>query len=150
MAYSEEKTMTLETLSIQLPAKLYTMLTERAAKREQTPARFVESLLTELILPPHPYVEVVESRSGPHPVVKGTRIGVNVIIGYIRAGYSPDDLVNDFFPHLTLAQIYDVLSYYEDHRAVIDAALETHTQEAWRQRLTERLGKAAAAQLFGN
>lgn len=142
--------MTVQTLSLQLPSRLYDMLTERAAKREQTPARFVETLLTELILPSHPYVEVVESRSGPRPVVKGTRIGVDVIIGYIRAGYSPDNLVNDFFPHLTLAQIYDALSYYEDHRAVIDAAMETHTPEAWQQRLTQRLGKAAAAQLFGN
>lgn len=142
--------MTSETLSIQLPAKLYTMLAERAAQRQQTPARFVESLLTDLILPPHPYVEVVESHSGPRPVVKGTRIGVDVIMNYIQAGYSPCDLVNDFFPHLTLAQIYDVLSYYEDHRAVIDAAMETHTPEAWRQWLTQRLGAAGAAQLFGN
>lgn len=142
--------MTLETLSIQLPAKLYTMLAERAARREQTPARFVESLLTELILPPHPYVEVVESRSGPRPVVKGTRVGVDVIMNYIQAGYSPRDLVNDFFPHLTLAQIYDVLSYYEDYRAVIDAAMETHTPEAWRQRLTQSLGETAVAQLFGD
>lgn len=142
--------MTPETLSIQLPARLYTLLTERAAQRAQTPARFVESVLTELMLPPHPYVEVVESRSGPRPVVKGTRIGVDVIVNYIHAGYSPRDLVNDFFPHLNLAQIYDVLSYYEDHRAGIDAVMEAQTPEVWRQRLTQRLGVPGAAQLFGN
>ena len=99
--------------------------------------------------PMHPYVEIVESRSWPRAVVKGTRIGVDVVIGYTRAGYTPTDLVSDFFPQLTLAQISDVLSYYEDHRAVIDAVMANHTPEIWRQRLIRELGEADAAQLLG-
>jgi uncharacterized protein (DUF433 family) len=139
----------METLAIELPPQLYDELSERAAKREQTPARFVEELLTELMLPPHPYVEVIESRSGPKAVVKGSRIGVDVVIGYIKAGYGPDDLVNEILPQLTLAQVYDVLSYYEDHRVTIDELLQTDLHQVWRDQLTQRLGEAATQQLLG-
>lgn len=139
----------MNTLAIQLSPALYHILAERAARCEQPPARYVEELLTALILPSHPYVEVIEGYSGPRAVVKGTRIGVDVIIGYIQAGQTPRQIAEEIFPHLTLAQIYDVLSYYEDHRATIDATLEEHTPALWRDRLEQRMGQAAVAQLLG-
>ncbi len=139
----------METLAIKLPTTLYHVLSERAAKRKQTPAHFVEELLAELMLPSHPYVEIIESRSGPRAIVKGTRTGVDIVIGYIKAGYTPDDLASELLPHLTLAQIYDVLSYYEDHQTTIDELLQTDIQQVWQHQLTERLGKAKAAQLLG-
>ena len=100
-------------------------------------------------MPAHPCVETVQSRSGPRAVIKGTRIGVDVIVGYNQAGYSPQEIARDVLPHLTLAQVYDALSYYKDHRAVIDQSLQTHTSEAWRERLRQRMGTAAAEQLLG-
>jgi uncharacterized protein (DUF433 family) len=40
--------------------------------------------LARHLLPQHPHVEVVESRSGPRAVVRGTRVGVDVVVGYGR------------------------------------------------------------------
>ena len=139
----------METVTIDLPKKLYEVLAERAARLDQTPAHFVQELLSEWVMPSHPYVEVVESRSGLRAVVKGTRVGVDVIVGYSRAGYTPVQIVSDTLPHLTLAQVYDALSYYEDHRDVIDEALQANTSQAWRKRLSERLGQSAATELMG-
>lgn len=139
----------MNTLAIQLSPALYHSLTERAARSQQPPARYVEELLTALILPPHPYVEIIQSHSEPRAVVKGTRIGVDVIIGYIQAGQTPRQLADEIFPQLTMAQIYDALSYYEDHRATIETALKDNTPSLWRDRLEQRMGKAAVTQLLG-
>jgi uncharacterized protein (DUF433 family) len=140
----------MDTVTIDLPKRLYDVLAERAALRDQTPSSLVQELLTEVVMPRHPYVETVQSRSGLRAVIKGTRVGVDVVVGYTQAGYTPQEIATNILPHLTLAQIYDALSYYEDHRTMIDEALQTNTSEAWRERLRQRLGGPAAAQLLGN
>jgi uncharacterized protein (DUF433 family) len=96
------------------------------------------------MIPTHPYIETTSSRSGPRAVVKNTRVGVDVIVGYIQAGYTPQEIATDILSHLTLAQIYDALSYYQDHRASIDEALQANTSEAWCERLRQRFGPAVA------
>jgi uncharacterized protein (DUF433 family) len=55
-----------------------------------------------------------------HTIVEGTRIGVHDVIGMLVNGSSPED-VQRSFSNLTKAQIYECLSYYEDHRTEIDA-----------------------------
>ena len=135
---------------IHLSETLYDMILERAAKRQQSPDDFVEEFLAEHLQPPHPYVEIIQSRSQPRAVIKGTRIGIDVIIGYTQAGYSPQEIATDILPDLTLAQIYDALSYYEDHRSIIDEVIRTNSAEVWRQKLQQRLGKQAAEKLLGS
>ena len=100
-------------------------------------------------MPHHPYVEVFSSRSGPRPVIKGTRVGVDVVVGYSQAGYTPHEIVETILPQLTLAQIYDALSYYEDHRAKVEQSLQTNTPDAWRNALQQRLGRESAGKLLG-
>ena len=139
----------METVSVSLPKSLYDLIVRRAATRHQAPARLVEEILAEELMPQHPYVEVIDSRSGPRPVIKGTRVGVDVIVGYTQAGYSPREIVESVLPHLTLAQVYDALSYYEDHRAEVDLSLQVNTPEAWREDLKQRLGVEAARQILG-
>jgi uncharacterized protein (DUF433 family) len=134
---------------IQLSRQIYDKVLEHAAKHNQTPDRFVEDLLTAQLLPAHPYVEVIQSRSQPRAVIKETRIGVDVIVGYFQAGYTPQQIADEILPHLTPAQVYDALSYYEDHRATIDEMLQTNTPETWQAHLNQRLGKQAAAKLLG-
>lgn len=46
----------------------------------------------------HTHVETIESRSGPRAVIKGTRIGVDVIVGYMLAGNSADEIASDILP----------------------------------------------------
>jgi uncharacterized protein (DUF433 family) len=54
------------------------------------------------------------------------------MIHYIlRQGLSPEELVKEF-PHLTLAQVYDALSYYSDHRDEIEREFRENTEERLR------------------
>ncbi len=139
----------METVSVPLPKSLYDQVVQRAATRNQAPARLVEEILSEELMPHHPYVEVLSSRSGPRPVIKGTRVGVDVVVGYSQAGYTPHEIVETILPQLTLAQIYDALSYYEDHRAEVEQSLQTNTPDVWRNALQQRLGSESAGKLLG-
>jgi uncharacterized protein (DUF433 family) len=57
---------------------------------------------------------------GGNARVDGTRIGVHDVIGIIINGASVDEVIRSF-PDLTRAHVYACLTYYEDHRAEIDA-----------------------------
>lgn len=136
-------------VTIELPSSLYRRLAERAVARQQTPERYVLDVLQAQLSPEHPYIELILSRSGPRPVIKGTRIGVDVIAGYTQAGYTPPEIAGEILPQLTLAQVYDALSYYEDHRDVMDEMINTHTATYWQNRLRQEMGEAAG-QLLGD
>ena len=149
------------TETIRVSKRVYQALAKEAAARHQSPDKFVEEWLARHLLPQHPHVEVVESRSGPRAVVKNTRVGVDVIVGYNRAGYTPEQIAchqngrskklmaGDLLPHLTLAQVYDALAYYHDHVDEIDAVLEANSTDAWQERLRGRMDSAAYARLTG-
>lgn len=62
-------------------------------------------------------------------VVTGTRIAVHDVIGLILNGAGVDDVVKSF-PALTRAQVYECLSYYEEHQAEIDCAVARQMAEA--------------------
>jgi uncharacterized protein (DUF433 family) len=134
---------------IRLSDALYQAVTREAAVRQRTPDEFAEELLARHLLPQHPHVEVVESRSGPRAVVRGTRVGVDVVVGYERAGYTPQQIVDDILPHLTLAQVYDALSYFHEHLDEIEGALSSRAVEAWQKQMRERLGDTTYARLTG-
>jgi uncharacterized protein (DUF433 family) len=51
--------------------------------------------------------------------VEGTRIGVHDVIGLLQNGERVET-ISDVFPGVTRAQVYECLSYYEDHRTEID------------------------------
>ncbi len=129
--------------------KVYQAVAREAMARHQSPEEFVEEWLARHLLLQHPHVEVVESRGGSRPVVKGTRVGVDVIVGYNRAGYTPEQIAAELLPHLTLAQVYDALAYYHDHADEVDALLEANTADAWQERLRQRMGDTAYARLSG-
>jgi uncharacterized protein (DUF433 family) len=76
----------------------------------------------------HPYVTQVEGVVGGKPVIRGTRTPVRSIVAYHRMGHTPEE-IQVKLPHLTLAQIYDALSFYYDHQADIDADIETNREE---------------------
>lgn len=97
----------------------------------------------------HLHVEVVDRFGGPQPVIKGTRIGVSDIVGYLLAGETPESLVNEILPYLTLAQVYDALSYYHDHQDEIDAILVENTEAHSRAYLREHLGEEGYRRITG-
>jgi uncharacterized protein (DUF433 family) len=49
-------------------------------------------------------------------------------------GMSPEDLVREF-PHLSLAQVHDALSFYYDHREETERDMAENTEEVARGRL---------------
>jgi uncharacterized protein (DUF433 family) len=57
------------------------------------------------------------------PVIMGTRTSVRAIVGLWRLGTTPEEIPNHL-PHLTLAQIFDALSFYLDHQAEINHYIE--------------------------
>lgn len=57
------------------------------------------------------------------PTIKGTRTPVRAIVELWRQGVAPEEIPNHL-PHLTLAQVFDALSYYSDHQEEINAHIE--------------------------
>ncbi|MGH7887313.1 MAG: DUF433 domain-containing protein [Candidatus Binatia bacterium] len=71
----------------------------------------------------HPYITSHRDYCGGSPIIRGTRFPVRSVVNYVlRQGISPEELVREF-SHLTLAQVYDALSYYYDHKEAIEKDL---------------------------
>ena len=76
----------------------------------------------------HPYISQQEGVQGGRPVMTGTRTMVRSIVIYHKMGDTPEE-IKQKLPHLTLAQIYDALSYYYDFREEMDHDIEADTEE---------------------
>lgn len=86
----------------------------------------------------HPYVESKTNILGGSPVIRGTRTPVRAVAQLWKFGLPPEEIV-DHLPHLNLAQIFDVLSYYQDNRKQIDAEI----RREWPARPAKRSRTAA-------
>lgn len=53
------------------------------------------------------------------PIIRGTRTPVRAIVEHWKFGDAPEIIVRKL-PYLRLAQVFDALSYYDDHRAEIE------------------------------
>ena len=60
---------------------------------------------------------------GGEPIIIGTRTSVRAIVGLWRLGIMPEEIMSNL-PHLTLAQVFDALSFYLDHQAEINEYIE--------------------------
>jgi len=67
----------------------------------------------------HPYIVSSDDILQGAPIVVGTRTPVRGIAELWKFGVAPEEILIRL-PHLTLAQIFDALSYYQDHQATID------------------------------
>ena len=57
------------------------------------------------------------------PIVVGTRTPVRAIVGLWRLGIMPEEILSHL-PHLTLAQVFDALSFYLDRKTEINESIE--------------------------
>ena len=55
---------------------------------------------------------------------------VEVVLDKIADGLTPEQMVEEHYGRLSLAQIYAALSYYHDHQAEIDAEIQRQVQQA--------------------
>jgi uncharacterized protein (DUF433 family) len=163
-----------KTVILDLADSVYTFLIETSTQSGQTPEQIIVQWVEERIQQnsedplrqlvgiietgaedqaqsdsQHLHIEIVERYGGPQPVIKGTRITVSDIIGYLRLGETPESLVNNILPQLTLAQIHDAISYYYDHQDEIEKILEENTEAYGRAYLRENLSEEGYRRLTG-
>jgi uncharacterized protein (DUF433 family) len=81
----------------------------------------------------HPYIISQADFCGGSPVIKGTKFPVRSVVNYVlHQGISPEELVKEF-SHLTLAQIYDALSFYYDNKERIDKDIRDNSANPTRE-----------------
>ena len=79
----------------------------------------------------HPHIVRIEGVCGGRPIITGTRISIRTIVERVRLGDSPEQIVENYLP-LTLAQVYDALSYYHEHESEIEAEIAANEEAlAW-------------------
>lgn len=61
--------------------------------------------------------------------IKGTRVGIEIVIEKFLDGVSPDE-IRRHHPHLTLKQIYGAITYYLFNKEILDAYIETGRKQA--------------------
>jgi uncharacterized protein (DUF433 family) len=68
----------------------------------------------------HPYIVKEENILSGEAIIKETRTPVRAIVELWRLGYAPEEIPRSL-PHLSLAAVFDALSYYSDHRDEVNA-----------------------------
>ncbi len=71
----------------------------------------------------HPYIVRDPAILGGEPIITGTRTPVRAVVELWRQGTAPEEIPTHL-PHLTLAQVFDALSYYSDHAIEIQGYIE--------------------------
>lgn len=66
----------------------------------------------------HLYIVRDDDILGGEPIIVGTRVPVRAVVELWRLGVAPEE-IPIHLSHLTLAQVFDALSYYVDHQAEI-------------------------------
>ena len=63
--------------------------------------------------------------------IDGSRITIQYIINEIKAGSTPEEIIEDK-PYLTLAGIYSALAYYYDNKEFLDVEFANYDRECVR------------------
>lgn len=71
----------------------------------------------------HCYITSDEQILGGEPIIRGSRTPVRAVVELWRMGNAPEEIPRHL-PHLTLAQVFDALSYYSDHQTEINTFIE--------------------------
>lgn len=80
----------------------------------------------------HPHIVRIEGVHGGRPIVRGTGVSVQTIVEQAQLGRSPQQIVEDFEGVLTLAQVYDALSYYYEHEKEIEQYISENREALWK------------------
>ena len=97
-----------------------------------------------------PYIEIRNTAAeSPSTFIRGTRIMVSTIINYLLLGETPNSIVKELLPRLTLAQVRDAMLYYSVYKAQIDKERSENTEEAARKYLREKLGEENYRKITG-
>ncbi len=67
----------------------------------------------------HLYIVTDNQILSGEPIITGTRTPVRAIVELWRQGMPPET-IPQHLPHLTLAQVFDALSYYSDNQDIMN------------------------------
>lgn len=62
------------------------------------------------------------------PRITGTGITVHRIVGWYKAGLSPEEIADDY-PHLSLAQVYAALAYFHANAEELEKEIQAEVAE---------------------
>ena len=79
----------------------------------------------------HPYVVKDKKIVGGEPIIKGTRTPVRAVVEWWKFGATPEE-IKENLPYLSLAQIFDALSYYDDNREEIEKYIAQNMPDSYR------------------
>jgi uncharacterized protein (DUF433 family) len=73
----------------------------------------------------HPYIVRDSSIYNGEPIVEGTHTGVRHVILQFQSGRDPEEIAS--IHRLSLAQVYDALSYYYDNEREIEHSIHNQS-----------------------
>lgn len=79
----------------------------------------------------HPYIAHDPKIAHGEPIIRGTDVRVCSLVEYWQWGLTPP-IIREFFPDLNLMQIYNAISYYEEHKDEINRLIAANRQSATR------------------
>ncbi len=101
----------------------YELLARRARATRREPDELADEFLRACVQPTeHPYVVRREGFRGGRPILRDSNVPVWLIAAMWKAGDSFEE-IEQAYPHLKPAAIYDAISYYLDHQQEIEAEI---------------------------
>jgi uncharacterized protein (DUF433 family) len=125
--------MSTATITLQLPATIYTCLQALAAREHTEPVAILDRLVTSTPQTLDGVIDRDPRLRGGRPIISGTGIMVRTVVSQYKLGLAPEE-ISDELP-LTLSQVYAALTYYHLHTAEIEADLQADSEAAVLQTL---------------
>jgi uncharacterized protein (DUF433 family) len=75
------------------------------------------------------HIEIVQGAGGPKPVIRGSRIRVEDVVGWYEQQHMTMPEILEGFPHISAADVHAALAYYWDHKEELDR--KWAEDEAW-------------------
>ena len=122
---------------------------DQVVKSSKTIYTVVDQPAESTYIPNFPYIARVKFTGGESAVIRGTRVKVGNIVGYIKLGETPKTIVEQVLPFLKLEQVLDAVRYYEYHKEEIDEERRQNTEDAGREYLQKHLSEEQYRKLTG-
>jgi len=104
------------------------------AVKEQAAQYSVSPRPITLITTEHPHI--ARKQSNKEPVVRGKGVTVRGIVEMTyRLRQTPQHIVEEWDPVLSLAEVFDALSFYHDHKQEVDMIIKANDDALERVRL---------------
>ena len=137
-------------MSIMIPisSETYRLLKRRATEANATPEQLAEAAI-RLQFGNTPHIEQRDTPAGPRAMIRGTRVAVAHVAGFLDGGFSGEEIISEALPDVPPAAIYEALAYYYEHQAEIEADWAANEQEAVLADLRQQLSPEQLARFRG-